>query len=98
MTRRSPCIVITALCCLLALATSASAECAWVLWTTSYPGGGEQATTAYETRDACIAEVERTTGDRGGSGIVWKDKDRRIVAAAFKCLPDTVDPRGPKEK
>jgi len=32
MTRRSLCILFTALCCLLALATSASAEGAWIAW------------------------------------------------------------------
>jgi hypothetical protein len=32
MTTRWPCILLAMFCCLLALAASAQAECAWVLW------------------------------------------------------------------
>src|SRR5260370_29403822 len=34
MTTRLPRIILAALCCTLFLATSASAECAWVMWAT----------------------------------------------------------------
>jgi hypothetical protein len=32
MTTRWPCTLLAMFCCLLALAASAHAECAWVLW------------------------------------------------------------------
>jgi hypothetical protein len=110
-------------------ATSASAECAWVLWTRGVghdisdwsSGGG-----AYPTYSKCWAEIHRFTGiaakgsmadwsdwiyglgryrkypikpSTGGSinitpmefGAILQDGD---IFSEFKCLPDTMDPRG----
>src|SRR5580765_4263248 len=65
MTRRWPRIVVALLCCLLGFASSAGAECAWVLWkksivTTPSPGPLDpyqlqywEIVEAYGTRDAC---------------------------------------------
>jgi hypothetical protein len=75
-------IALAALSCLLT-ATSASAECAWVLWSSSAlsnplrwdPIG------AFDTKAECETQ-----------GLAIKS------VAVFRCLPDTVDPRGPKGK
>ncbi len=91
MMKRRPCI-LGALLCLLAVAPSASAECAWVLWGAERP---HEATSdartwwvlaAYPTRQEC--EERR--------GVLHRQ--RTSDRSSYECLPDTLDPRGPKGK
>jgi len=82
---------------LVAAATAACAECAWLLWAGGVKTSGESVYVpieGYPTKAECekgrsasaVDEVEQLKRDVVGAG----------VKLAFTCLPDTVDPRGPK--
>ena len=95
LTRRWPRIVLCTLLCLLGIATSAYAECAWVLWQElpvasggwSLDAGRE---IAFPTKAACEKRLRARVQSFAQATTGMKP--------FLVCLPDTVDPRGPKGK
>jgi hypothetical protein len=96
---------------LLAWAATASADCAWVLWTYTlarHPDVEEYAvTSAHSTRGECEQDVRdwapvlkssgyKVTGGVQGTRELHATKEG--VRTRYFCLPDSVDPRAPKGK
>ena len=87
LARRASLVVVL----LLASVGTASAECAWVLW--NAVGGGGVA------RGAALPWMPFDSS-RALKIVKQQEKEMRSFRAptAWVCLPDTIDPRGPKGK
>jgi hypothetical protein len=109
--RRASLVVVLLL---LASVGTASAECAWVLWMEQTTlGGGTDADVQWvasgvPTSRDCYDSLKSTMKmqSKPEAGTTIEVKSNQIVRTwsgitsilTYSCLPDTVDPRGPKTK
>src|SRR5262250_1563765 len=104
---------------LLAWATTASAECAWVFWLEAGDARTHESSSrpvsGWGTREACEqaltqklasdsekdTSMDVTVDPQAGRPRLWvrrKGHPEPLAVYTYVCLPDTVDPRGPKGK
>jgi hypothetical protein len=89
--------------CLLALATSALAEGVWVLAEIGKQGTATPVSD-HATLTDCLREqksreeTQRAYLRAANESSPHDQLPLPVLAAAFRCLPDTVAPRGPKGK
>jgi hypothetical protein len=124
-----PGMALAVVLCLFAVAPSAHAECAWVLWDQGVNTGIWINRGAYPSYSKCWTRIRALTGiAEEGSLADWGDWFRKAgryrsiqdksqtnsgfysvpkesgalammgdrVWGDYSCLPDTIDPRGPK--
>jgi hypothetical protein len=91
MIRLRPLLVIAALS-LLTSAATAHAECAWVLWLSPLKANPPRwdSSSAFTTLEDCTRQATAMFND-------FNPKHPNAMVEA-RCLPDTVDPRGPNGK
>jgi len=89
---------LVAVLSLVLLASSAAAECTWVLWPKDLGGNFVQGLLVYESRQQC----ENAQREFIKSWDVKEQEQWRLLGAGqahpshWHCLPDSIDPRGPK--
>src|SRR5262245_40966174 len=89
---------LCALMLVLVSAATASAECAWVVWSSRVAQDGVVHGT-YQSRGECLKQLEREFSDHPLTASDRANGNVRLNVAGtivYHCLPDTVDPRGPK--
>jgi len=89
---------------LLASAATAYAECAWVLWAKSHESLNTwQPSGAHLSLRSCQTALDQLPRNQEGGkwvvspGSAFYSKEDAVYQHVV-CLPDTVDPRGPKGK
>jgi hypothetical protein len=83
----------------LTTAATAYAECAWVVWRQTLsdnpaipPSGNWIAEGAFKSKEECVRDIKQKHGVYFGEANL---EGYTYTRGAY-CLPDTVDPRGPK--
>ena len=101
-------IGVILLAALVLWAGEARGECAWVLWEQTTHGMGGEAWTEWNARGfsmskECEAILKRVFAELSGkpgwriSGDLLEYRSETVIRITrLTCLPDTIDPRGPK--
>lgn len=82
---------------LTCFASPVSAGCAWVLWVmTSSNIIGSMPVDSFETKELCQKEISWLEMKQSGGRKL--NPPATALEMSWRCFPDTIDPRGVKEK